>query len=232
LDSVTITSDADGTVNFTVAGANLTITDINASASAGTLVFNSAVSGAAITLTTGSGDNTITTELNQADTVTLASGAGDDTIIILDDTTAADVITNFEAGANGDVVSIDVSAIVGGLDTAGDAALSDALAVSIVSDANGDLVAVTANTNIIVLTQTYADIAAVFADLDLVANGDGGATLLDDGDAMLVVWSNGGSTFISSVEAAGEATFDAGANLVELAGVTVTDLTAANFAFV
>ena len=227
LDSVTITSDADGTVNFTVGGANLTITAIDASASAGTLVFDSSTTAAAIDLTTGSGDNTITTELDLADEITLASAAGTDTIIVLDDTTAADVVTNFEAGADGDVISIDVSAIIGGLDSAGDTALSSALVVSLLTDADGDAVAVTANTNIIVLTQTYANIAAVFADLDLA-----GADATDDGDAMLVVWTNGGSTFVSAVEADGAAAFDAGADLVELVGVTVSTLTAANFTFV
>ena len=228
LDTVTITSDADGTVNFTVAGANLTITSVDASASAGTLVFDSSTSGAAITLTTGAGDNTITTELDQADEITLASAAGDDTIIVLDDTTAADVITNFVAGADGDIVSIDVSAIIGGVENAGDTALSSALAVNLVTDADGDAVVVTANTNIIVLTQTYADIDAVWADLDLAA----GIEALDDGDAILVVWTDGGSTYVSAVESAGTQAFDDGADLVELVGVTVSDLTAANFAFV
>jgi hypothetical protein len=41
-----------------------------------------------------------------------------------------------------------------------------------------------------------------------------------------------GSTFVSAVEADGAAAFDAGADLVELVGVTVSELTAANFAFV
>jgi len=136
-------------------------------------------------------------------------------------------VTNFEAGADGDVISIDVSAIIGGLDSAGDTALSSALVVSLLTDADGDAVAVTANTNIIVFTQTYANIAAVFADLDLA-----GADATDDGDAMLVVWTNGGSTFVSAVEADGAAAFDAGADLVELVGVTVSTLTAANFTFV
>jgi hypothetical protein len=232
LDSVTITSDADGTVNFTVGGANLTITTIDASASAGTLVFDSSTSGAAIDLTTGTGDNTITTELDQADAVTLASGAGDDTIIILDDTTAADTITNFEAGANGDVISIDVSALIGGVVTsANDTVLSDALSVVITDDANGDAVALGANTNILRLTDTFTNIADVIDGLDFT--GISGANV-DDNEGFLVIWSDGGSTYVSTVLASANngASFDAGADLVELVGVTVTDLTAANFAFV
>ena len=236
LDSVTITSDADGTVNFTVGGANLTITAIDASASAGTLVFDSSTSGAAIDLTTGSGDNTITTELDQADVITLASAAGTDTIIVLDDTTAADVVTNFEAGASGDVISIDVSALGTGAETFNSVALSSALVISIGTDADGVLAdadnAVTANTNILRLTNTFADIDAVVAAIDLDAEANAGGLL--DNDVILVLWTDGASSYVSTVtlDGAAGAAADAGANLVELVGVSVSDLTAANFAFV
>ena len=236
LDSVTITSDADGTVNFTVGGANLTITAIDASASAGTLVFDSSTSGAAIDLTTGSGDNTITTELNQADEITLALADGTDTVIVLDDTTAADVVTNFEAGADGDVVSIDVSALGTGAESFNSVALSSALVISIGTDDDGVLVdaddAVTANTNILRLTDTFADIAAVVAAIDLDAEANAGGLL--DNDVLIVIWTDGADSYVSTVTLNGAdgAAADAGADLVQLVGVSVSDLTAANFAFV
>jgi hypothetical protein len=236
LDSVTITSDADGTVNFTVGGANLTITTIDASASAGTLVFDSTTIAAAIALTTGSGDNTITTELDLADEITLASAAGDDTIIVLDDTTAADVVTNFEAGASGDIISIDVSALGTGAETFNSVAVSSALVISIGSDDDGALAdaddAVTANTNILRLTDTFANIAAVVAAIELDAEANAGGLL--DNDVLLVLWTDGADSYLSTVtlSAADGASADAGADLVQLVGVSVSDLTAANFAFV
>ena len=166
----------------------------------------------------------------------VAAAGGDDTIIVLDDTTAADVITNFVAGASGDIVSIDVSAIGGGASNFASTALDSSLTVKLATDADGTLVdadnTAVATSNILVLTNTFANIAAVVLAINLDAEANVGG--LEDDDVILVVWTDGGSSYVSSVtlSAADGASADAGANLVELVGVTVSALTAANFAFV
>jgi len=86
--------------------------------------------------------------------------------------------------------------------------------------------------NILVLTDTFANIAAVFAAINLDAEVNVGGLL--DNDVILVVWTDGSDSYLSSVtlSAADGASADAGADLIQLVGVDVTTLTAANFAFV
>jgi hypothetical protein len=261
VDSVVITGDADGEVSFTTGNmadtVDLVFTEIDASDFAGTLTINTATavnagSGTAedttITLETGSGTNTITTEELVSDTITLAASAGTDTIRIdldNDGTSAADTVSNFEAGADGDVISLDVSGIG---DTTGNMVvngagtdLSSGLVVTIQDDADGTLT-LAASTNIIRLTNTFANLAAVDTALtDLVTSAETG---LSDNDNLLVLWTNGANTYLSRVQIndaapdtdgnAGDGTieaFDEEEDLLILEGVTVTSLTAANFAF-
>jgi len=242
LDTVTIVSDADATVNFTTGAANLTITTFDASASLGTNVIDTSTSGAAVSLTMGAAKkNTITTELNQQDTITLSTSAGKDIIKVLDDTTAVDKVVNFKGGAGGDVIEIDVSAlsIAGTLDDFNSTAVTLANKVVMNTDANGVATAAeyTDNSlnkemNILKLTNTFADVAAVYGALDL----DAGTELdnLADNDEVLVLWTNGADSFLSNVVASADdgASFDAGANLIQLVGVDHTTLTADNFAFI
>ena len=234
LDLVTIISDAEGTVVFTSGDTNLTITEIDASESLGTLTLDTSDLAAATTITFGDGTNDITTDLGFADDITLAAEGGTDTINIMDDQTAADTITNFVAGEDGDVISIDVSAILSALSNMGGTALDDTLSVKISSDDDGVLVnannTVTASTNILRLTDSFSNVAAVVAAIDL---DDEANVALANGDDILVLWTDGSDTFLSALNATAlGATATASNTLVQLVGVDITDITAANFAFV
>ena len=247
LDAVTITSDADGTVNLTTGATSLTITDIDASESLGDFTLDASTLAAATSVSTGSGTNDLTTDNGFADTITLIDSAGTDTISIVADnggTSAADEVTNFEAGASGDVLSLTLAGLDGtGADPVNGAGtdVSSTLAVNIQTDANGALT-LAAATNIILLTNTFADVAAVVTALtnNVITAG---VSDIDDNDNLLVVWTDGASSYLSRIQI-NDAGFDASAgadtiaaydqaeNLVELVGVTVSELTAANFAFV
>jgi hypothetical protein len=212
----------------------LTITEIDASESLGTLTLDTSDLAAATTITFGDGTNDITTDLGFADDITLAAEGGTDTINIMDDQTAADTITNFVAGEDGDVISIDVSAILSALSNMGGTALDDTLSVKISSDDDGVLVnannTVTASTNILRLTDSFSNVAAVVAAIDL---DDEANVALANGDDILVLWTDGSDTFLSALNATAlGATATASNTLVQLVGVDITDITAANFAFV
>jgi len=184
--------------------------------------------------------NTITTELDQQDTVTLSTSAGKDIIKVLDDTTAVDKIVNFKGGADGDLVQIDVSALVGGaLTDFNSTAVTLANKVVMNTDANGVATAAeyTDNSlnkemNVLKLTNTFADVAAVYGAIDL----DAGSELdnLTDNDVVLVLWTNGADSFLSTVTTSADdgASADAGADLIQLVGVDHTTLTADNFEFI
>ena len=236
LDLVTIISDAEGTVDFTSGDVNLTITAIDASESLGTLTLDVSMVAAATTITTGEGTNDITTDTGFADDITLSGEGGTDTINIMDDQTAADEVTNFVAGEDGDVITIDVSAIGAGAQNFASTDLDSSLLVVLATDDDGALVnadnTAVATSNILVLTDTFANIAAVVLAIDLDDEVNVGG-LLDD-DVILVVWTDGSDSYLSSVTLSADdgASADAGADLIQLVGVDVTELTAANFAFV
>lgn len=238
LDTVTITSDSTATVSFTTGGANITITTLDASASLGTNTFDTTTSGGVITLSTGAAKkNTITTELNQEDVITLGASSGEDVYKVMDDTTAADKITNFEAGAGGDLVQIDISAIGNGVTQSfNTVALDSTLIVAIGTDADGVLAdadnAVLATDNMLKVTDTFANITAVYGALDLDAETNVGGLL--DNEGVLVLWTNGADSFLSSVlfNGADGAAADAGADLLQFVGTSITALTADNFAFI
>jgi hypothetical protein len=237
LDTLNVTGDSDSTVSITTGAANLTITEIDASAMTGEFTLDASTIGAAIDVTLGSGTNTIVTELDQADTITFAASAGTDQLNVLDDTTAADVVDNFQAGANGDVLSVDVSELKDGIQNFGSTDMSDLFTVSLGTDADGDITGgdVTAATNILTLTNTFANVGAM---ADAIALDDGGVPgALADNDDLLVLWTDGADTYLSSVnladaDGAAGAAADGEENLVQLTGVSVADLTADNFAFV
>ena len=238
LDTVTITSDAKATVSFTTGSSGLTITTIDASASLGTNTFTTTSTAAAVNLTLGAAKkNTFTAENNLADKITLASAAGEDVIKVVDDTSACDQITNFQAGDGGDTVELDVSELIGGnYENFNSVAVTNALAVAFATDADGVAVdaddAILANDNVLVLTDTFANIAAVYGALDL----DGEAAVGNgvSGNAILVLWTNGSDTFLSTATSNADnfATFNAGADLIQFMNTTVTDFTADNFTFI
>ena len=236
LDLVTIVSDNKGTVSFTSGGANITITKIDASASLGTNTFDTTTIAALTKITAGAAKkNTFTTEANLADEITLAVDGGEDVYKQMTDTTAADKIYNFQAGDGGDTIQIDVSEIDNGILNMAATAQTAANAVQFATDNDGSFVdtenKVLATDNVLVLTNTFASIAAVQAGLDM--NAEANVTDMADNDDVLVLWTNGSDSFLSQVKANGAdgADFNAGQDLVQLMNTTLTDLTEDNFEF-
>jgi len=250
LDALNITTDAKGTATITTGATNLTITKIDASNSLGTLTLDTSTLAAAADITTGAGTNTITTSEALEDHISLAYADGTDTIKIQKDnsgTSKADIVVNFQAGADGDVIKLDVSGLTGdGGITPTNAPvngsgtdLSAATAVILQTDDDGTFT-LDATTSIIVLTDTFADNTAVDTALSgHVTNTATGA--IADNDNLLVVWTNGADTYLSrfmvndldtSDNGGLIADFDGGEDLLILSGVSVTDLTADNFAFI
>lgn len=238
LDSVSVTTDAGGTASLTTGAANLTITAVDATASEGTFTFGGTTLAAATTISTGSGTNTIRTEADAQDTIVLADSAGTDTIQIYEAQGAGDYdqVSNFEAGADGDVLELDVSALAPGgvaLASEGGVTLGDTLRTSFFTDADGAAVDSDPDGNdfnVLKVTDTYANSTTLLAAL---AFGDGADDVADNED-MLVLWTDGASTYLSVAtgDGAAWADFDAINDLVELVGVSVTDIHADNIEFV
>lgn len=241
LDVLTVVSDSTATVNFTMGAANLTITSVDASGSLGTNVFDTSTSGAAMSMTFGTATkNTITTELGQVDSITLSTAASADVIKLLDDESAVDTVSNFKGGAGGDVVEIDISAMVGGAVTDyNSASITLANKVVMNTDANGIAVAadytnnvLNKEMNILKLTDTFANNAAVVAAIDLDVGSELNA--LTNNDVVLVLWTNGADSFLSTLITAADdgASTDIGADLIQLVNMTHSTLTADNFEFI
>ena len=257
IDKITVVSGAGSTASvdettITNADTDVTITEIDASAAAGDLVIDLTTSNDAVTITSGSGDATIT-GTTALDTITLGSGAntvrtqggadeitagtGVDTIIGTFDSTA--VVTGFDT--DNDIVAIDLSEINGAGDVenlvsgAGTTDLADYFNAVLQSDADGTATLATA-TNIFVVTGVMANNAAILAALDdnVTYQND----LASVNDSLMVLWTNGSSTFVS-VAINDNITADANVpgydevnDLIELSGITITDLAASNFDFV
>ena len=237
LDTVTMVGDSTSTMNFTTGGANLTITTLDASAALGTNVFDTSTSGAAVTFTLAAAKkNTVTTELDQTDVINLSASAGSDVIKVMDDTTAADTVTNFKGGAGGDVVQIDTSALVGGAIQTFNTVDLDTLQTRIATDDDGVLAdadnTVLATDNILKLTDTFANIATMYAAIDLDAEANVGGLL--DNEGVLVLWTDGSDTHLSTIvfNGADGAAADAGADLLVFTGTDITTLTNDNFVFI
>ena len=242
LDTLTLASDADGTLSVTTGAANLTITSIDATGSLGTLTLDTSAIAAAIDADFGAGTNDITTEVGLADEINLAAAAGTDTINVQSDnagTSAADIVRNFEAGAGGDVISLTIAELDGsGSDVVNGAGttISSALVVDIQTDADGAFT-LAAGTNIIAITDTYATSTALgTAIADTIVVGTG----IADDDNFIIMWTNGADTIVSRFQvndadpdaAAGVDAYDEIEDLVVLEGVAIGDVVAANFEFV
>jgi hypothetical protein len=237
LDTVTIVGDSTSTVNFTTGGANLTITTLDATAALGTNVFDSAVSGAAVTYQLAAATkNTVTTELNQTDVINLSASASSDVIKVLDDTTAADTVTNFKGGSGGDVIQIDVSALQATKTQSFNTLALDTLQTRIATDDDGTLSnadnTVLATDNMLKLTDTIANLTALIAAIDLDAEANVGGLLDDEG--VLVLWTDGSDTHLATIlfNASNGASADAAADLLVLTGTDITTLTNDNFVFI
>jgi hypothetical protein len=194
----------------------------------------------------GAGNDTITGAVGVD---SLIGGAGVDTYVTTVGaaytTATADRITDFTVGASGDILQIDISDSTAmanvGVVTAGNGATAIAgnLVIKAVTKGAG-ATALAATDEILVLTGTYANAAAVIADLGATA----GTTALSWSaaptatNALLVVWNNGTDTFVSTLSDA-----DAGAtaamenadmaiiNIITLTGV-LTAFNTVNFAAV
>ena len=176
-------------------------------------------------------------------TVTLAVQDSTDTIGVADDGSVA--ITNFQAGASGDKIAIDVSATGTGskITDAGndnDVAAGDAVVLTELSAAT-DLSAASKNDNVLVITGiTFATTALVETALE-----SGGSRALnvdvDAGDELIVVWSDGSNSYVGLLDvgtatdgtlAAGDTTMTILAELVGVDASTASTLVAANFSFI
>lgn len=214
LDLVTVQSDADGAVNFTATDTSLTITEIDATASAGALTIDVSTLAAGTTVNTGSGDTTATLSGN-ADTY--VGGAGADTVwgmAAADDITlggghdivgfttlvTSDVVNDFVAGAttvaSSDLMDIDVSLFTAELDvlvtgatviTGDGTEVTAATAVSIQTVSAAATLGATKD--VIYVTGTYATTADLITAIE--AGGSRAFTLTNArGDGLFVVYQD------------------------------------------
>jgi Ca2+-binding RTX toxin-like protein len=222
-----ISSTALATVDASAATGAVSVSAANSIANV--TATGNAVAGGVFTFTGGSGNDTITGGLAAdalngglgadtisggagADTInggagndTLTGGAGADTFIIGEGT---DTITDFAAGAGGDVIHLVLSGIEAQsvsdfitLDGATSVTAADAITFHTITAA-ADLDGAAANTNVLVLNGVNV---ANVADLETALEA-GGSFALTHGaaiaasDSMLVLFDNGVNSFLASVE--------------------------------
>ena len=257
IDLITVVSGAGSTAavtetTITNADAGITITEINASASAGDLVIDLTTSNDLTTITTGSGNATITST-TLADTIVLGTGDntvrtqdGQDTITLNTgtDTIIAEtfndgvIVNGFNVAA--DVVGIDLSMVNASvtdnlITAAGVTDVATFFSPVIQSDDNGT-VTLNAATNVLALTDIFASAAAVVTAIS--DNVTFTADLTANDGALSVIWSDGASTYVSIAVVdditadANVPGFDAVNVMVELAGIAVADVVAANLSFI
>jgi hypothetical protein len=242
LDLVIITSDANGTVSFTATDADLTITEIDATASAGTLTVVATTLAAAVEVSTGAGDSTVSLSAN-ADT--FIGGAGDDTVtgfggvdditlgggndvVIITTNATTDSVGDFIAGAttvtSSDNISFDLSALNGIFadvitGNATNVADGDAVAIQAIQANAGTGEALSAATNVVYVEGTYASVAAV--ESAIVSGGTHEITLTAGvGDAIILMYQDtSGNTQVASLSIANSASVAA----VIVAGDAVVD---------
>jgi hypothetical protein len=242
LDLVTITSDANGTVSFTATDTTLTITEIDATASAGTLTINVASLDDGVEVSTGAGDSTVTLSDN-ADT--FVGGAGDDTVtggdaadditlggghdtVIITTNATTDSVGDFIAGAttvtSSDNISFDLSAlnaiftdVITG--NATNVAADDAVAIQAIQANAGVGEALSAATNVVYVEGTYASVDAVQTAIE--TGGTNEITLTAAiGDAIILMYQDtSGNTQVASLSIANAASTAS----VILAGNAVVD---------
>jgi len=253
LDSVTMTSSSSGVVSFTAADNNLTITTIDASAAAANgVILNISNLAAATTVTMGAGNSTITTSDN-ADAFTM--GGGNATIDVTNGgtftfSTGVETI-EAQSSASTDITGFDVSndiiqLSVTELESASFSESSEvvdyngtpltALSGVVIANETGAATFTQDASTILRLNGTYADIAAVEVaiedeaiDLSLAAN-----------DSLIVLWGDGANAHVNLLEVDQVNNTSSGVvdnvtnngEIVELVGIDVTDLTAANFTIV
>jgi hypothetical protein len=171
-------------------------------------------------------------------TVTLAVQDSSDTVGVSDNGSTS--ITNFQSGASGDVIAIDISETGSAISDSSDTAITAATAIDLVEITAATDIS-TATDNVIVLTGiTFATTALVETAVE-----SGGARELDvdvgAGDDLMIVWSDGTNTYIGVLDVgtatdgalgAGDTTLTVVAELVGVDCSTAGTLVAANFDFI
>ncbi len=194
--------------------------------------------GGANTLTGGSGADTITGGAG-ADTITggagadnITGGAGVDTIVTTIGgaytTAAADRVTDFTVGSAGDILRIDISDSTAieslGIVAAGNGSTAIAGNLVIRTMTAGTGITLNATDEIVVISGTLADTAALLASIGTGAGIIQKSASNTTTNGLLVVWNNGTDTFVSTIADSGtdapltEAHLTA-VNLVVLTGV-------------
>ena len=227
--AITVAGSAD--VSLSVTATNFT--SFNAAAAAGsantTISANFASVVSNIDITLGSASNFIVSGRGN-DTITLAAGSGLDTIHYTNTAQATDSISRFLVGTGGDVIRVAGTAmeIVGG--NGGGTAGFAVTATSFTELASGAMTGVslgTASGYILVSGTSFANanemISAIAGGGSFAISGgtasDGGFT----GGSLLVVWSDGDSSYVTLVDA----TAVNGASFVVSNAATATDVTLA-----
>ena len=268
VDLVTLVSDADGVVSFTAtqvgAGDDVTVAIVDATGAAGDGVVidlsdldkngsevSTGAGSATVSLTQvddtftgGAGDVTVTT-VGGADTIN--GGAGVETIVASTKDEAGGIIVNsFTAGKGGDIQGFDVTTVAAdawtGELTASGVAISAATVAAIdVHDTDTETnYTYTAGKNILVLEGVLANDTALAGELEtqLYSATSAGASLLDDGNEILVAYYDGYSTQIREVtlvtvnSVTGEVTdVTVVGGGVEITGVNTDAVVSGNFVF-
>jgi len=210
--------------------------------------------GVADTITGGAGGDSITGGLG-IDTIDVGSADGVVDTVVISGGLTADVVTNMTSGTGGDKIQLGIAA----LETAGavvalitfsiddlvdgtTAIAAGAANIQEVADQAGGAAAAAAGarTVYVLLSETYANVAAVETGLE---TGDHELTVhagAATSDAFFVVWSDGTDVYLSSMYIATDnPDFGAGdlvgTNLVRLVGntsITAGEFVADNFAFI
>jgi Ca2+-binding RTX toxin-like protein len=203
--------------------------DITGSSSANTIVGTAN----ADQISGGAGADTITGGAG-ADTITL--GAGVDTVVTTTGsaytTATSDTITDFTVGTGNDILQIDISdsTIIAslGIVAAGDGSTAIAGNLVIKAMTAGTGVTLGAGDEIVVITGTLADSAALLTSIGTGAGIITKSTANTTTNGLLVAWNDGTNTYVSAVSDAGA---DAAMTTADLAATTVVTLVGVHTAF-
>lgn len=244
IDNIEVTTigsiNLSGAGTFTLDGSDSDITtleQVSAGSTSGsvTIVLDDLASGAIYTM--GTGTNTLTVGQG-ASTITLANGGGTDQINQNTTSAALMTINNFEVGSAEDDVALSLTGILAGASTAAintlddttvDAAATNAITYWSAAAGALDMANATASSNILVLSTVLG------TALDTALEAGGAYALTSDeaftsGDSILVLWSDGSDTYLSTAETGTtrtNATIQAGdltvSNLIKFVGITDAD---------
>jgi hypothetical protein len=226
------------TTNGTAAANGTTAAFANAAAAQAVTVVNLTGTAGADSLTTGDNNDTITggdgvdaiTGGLGSDTIILTEGvAAQDTVVttigVAQTTALADVVTGFTAGVGGDILQIDISdttAIANlGIVAAGDGATAIAGDLVIVGHTLGTALTLAATDEIVVVSGTAINAAALLTSIGGAAGITKSAANTTT-NGLLIVWYDGANTHVSAVSDVGA---DAAMTTADLALTDIAILT-------